>query len=307
MNTKLPEFKYRQFYQIEINTIEKVNKLLLTRHIENSFYFRGMSKYKYICTSTYYRYYLNQNPHLPWEHTDIGFGRKISLPVINQKAYVDLSFNILDKFEKELINLGITGLNLNSIIYLAQHYGLPTNLIDFTVDPKIALYFACEKAFEDDAVIYLFDIYSHIVKKAEYFASQKEFKFKNEDGSIMTKDEIFNYIIKRDTTITRNDSNNVTPSIKIEDLRFNKRIFNQKGVFIYNSSTIPFDSDIYRISTQRWFSNRRVFKINKNLKPLILKKLNDEFGINNSYIYPDHKDINIDKIKKAITQTLKIK
>ena len=305
MSTKLPEFGFRQFYQIEINTMEEVDKLLLSRDIEESFYFRGMSRYKYICTSTFYRDYLNKNPLLPWEDVDIGFGKKVSLPVIDQKTYVKSSFDILDKFEVELTNLGITDLSLNSIIYLAQHYGLPTNLIDFTVDPKIALYFACEKSFEDNGIIYLFDIYSHIVKKAEYFASQQQFNFQNKDGSVMTKDEIINFIITRDTTITRDDSCNVTPFIKIEDLKFNERIFNQKGVFIYNSSTIPFDSDIYRISNERWFSNRRIFKINKNLKPLILKKLNDKYNINKSYIYPNHKDINITKIREAINATLK--
>lgn len=304
MNIKLPEFEYRQFYQIKINTMEEVEKFLLSRKIEESFYFRGMSRYKYICTSTFYRDYLSKNIQLPWKDTDIGFGKKISLPIIDQKTYVKSSFDILDKFEGELIKLGITDLNQNSIIYLAQHYGLPTNLIDFTIDPKIALYFACEKAFEDNGIIYLFDIYSHIAKRANYFASQKQLIFQNEDGSIMTEAEIKDFIITRDTTITRNDSCNVTPFIRIEDLRFNKRIFHQKGVFVYHSSTIPFDSDIYKISNERFFSNRRVFKINKSLKPQILKTLNDKYEINQMYIYPDHKDINIPKIKEAINKTL---
>lgn len=41
------------------------------------------------------------------------------------------------------------------LLFLAQHYGLPTRLLDFTYNPMIALYFACENEPEKDGQIYV--------------------------------------------------------------------------------------------------------------------------------------------------------
>jgi len=41
------------------------------------------------------------------------------------------------------------------LLFLAQHYGLPTRLLDFTFNPMIALYFACESELEKDGKVYV--------------------------------------------------------------------------------------------------------------------------------------------------------
>ena len=41
------------------------------------------------------------------------------------------------------------------LLFLGQHYGLPTRLLDFTYNPMIALYFACESELEMDGRVYV--------------------------------------------------------------------------------------------------------------------------------------------------------
>lgn len=43
----------------------------------------------------------------------------------------------------------------NDFIAFAQHHGIPTNLLDISTSPLTALYFACEKDFENDGAVYI--------------------------------------------------------------------------------------------------------------------------------------------------------
>lgn len=44
--------------------------------------------------------------------------------------------------------------NDKEFLFLAQHYGLPTRLLDWTYNPLIALYFACCSKFDRNGVVY---------------------------------------------------------------------------------------------------------------------------------------------------------
>ena len=53
------------------------------------------------------------------------------------------------------------------LLFLAQHYGLPTRLLDFTYNPMIALYFACEGEPEMDGRVYVYSVDDMLILDAE--------------------------------------------------------------------------------------------------------------------------------------------
>lgn len=49
---------------------------------------------------------------------------------------------------------------LEWLVY-AQHFGVPTRLLDFTHNPLVALYFACSKEEEDDGTVWIFNLINY--------------------------------------------------------------------------------------------------------------------------------------------------
>ena len=61
---------------------------------------------------------------------------------------------------------------------------------------------------------------------------------------------------------------------------------------------------MYTISSETAYNYRKIFKINKSLKPIILDILDKEFGINKQFLYPYEKnDPNKSIIEKAVKAT----
>lgn len=84
------------------------------------------------------------------------------IPSIGRR-FKDGEESVLKQYEKEIFEdfkrkysmfTDVRPKNDKEFLFLAQHYGLPTRLLDWTYNPLIALYFACCSNFDKDGVVY---------------------------------------------------------------------------------------------------------------------------------------------------------
>lgn len=145
--------------------------------------------------------------------------------------------NLSEDTEQFLANEFITrkpdafaGLSEFDVLAKMQHYGLPTRLLDFSTNPLVALYFACENLFEkrgrilcnntflqNDSAKYIQAICSAVFREQfddNYFVDEYLC-----DGQLTLEKYLRNAYLNQETTVVR-------PKY------WNQRIANQAGVFM---------------------------------------------------------------------------
>ncbi|MEQ3307326.1 FRG domain-containing protein [Fusobacterium varium] len=175
--------------------------------------------------------------------------------------------------------------NLEKLV-LMQHYGIPTRLLDITINPLVALYFSCEGGENEDGAVYIFEEnYDTDLNFQEIIAS---FSFLKNNGTL----EDFRKILEKDKDIfeesiidTILNKNYILINPKLN----NDRIVAQQGLFLCCSnksiegkieSNNPIKKKAFPVEAARKII------VSKEYKKSILKEL-EFLGIKKSILFPE--------------------
>ncbi|MDF3196590.1 FRG domain-containing protein [Pseudomonas sp. 1928-m] len=143
-------------------------------------------------------------------------------------------------------------------LFLAQHYGLPTRLLDWSTNPLVALFFAAEKEDDKDGAIYM--VSRMVTDQYELF------DFRTADYTAERRKEPAGIFAIQPT---QGEVIFVRPKYK------DRRYQNQKSVF-----SCPRDP-----YTPLQLDGMRCIEFDKNLKPRLRERLK-KMGVSTSFIYP---------------------
>lgn len=205
-------------------------------------------------------------------------------------AFSQLEYNILKDFMAEACRF-VRDVPTNDIpawLEIAQHYGVPTRLLDFTENPLIALYFACSKHNDEDASVWIIDEYAYNKKLHNEVGLVQAAKSQDIVGQIVYKE-----IVNNDYLLHVGNSEYIQypwiykPLYREERMNLQSSIFMIWGAIRNDLKELIPESDFMKEQEASNADHGIICKIliPANKKEGILQQLN-LLGISEKFIYP---------------------
>lgn len=200
--------------------------------------------------------------------------------IIRKKDYSKYEERLLNEFEKYGLAYFSPNNHMEFLSY-AQHFGLPTRLLDFTYNPFIALFFALHKKEKEDPyykIIYC-DIKDCVTLKNDVNYTKHQIKnFESHQISPFEKMQRTSYT---NELMSRFRNFGLSDKIKIVTPNFtNQRIMMQEGLFM-----VPTTLDRTRHKEIIERNTNRIL-INKSIRKEVIQYL-DKIGFNSYKLMPD--------------------
>ncbi|MBG5918366.1 MULTISPECIES: FRG domain-containing protein [Providencia] len=204
-------------------------------------------------------------------------------------------------------------LNSNlSLILLAQHYGLPTRFIDWSLNPLIALYFAVEKAkpTDTDAAVFIYSPEANLTGMEFEYAFENTYKiieekFVNDCSDFVSLGKFESFKFKFFSTMSFYDIHHMNElekvlikiknenknEIKIKDLDLNLKNYDELTISHYSFDKRMSGQEClftYQDNIKSTFSPKNKKTIKKVIikKPYAIKAELIKLGIIESRVYP---------------------
>lgn len=170
-----------------------------------------------------------------------------------------------------------------------QHYGIPTRLVDVTIDPLYALYFAVENI--DDlshgkVLIYIAEGYEPESEQARVLSLLATLSELNLDNIILEYKRLYGISLSPQQTLAY-ISNPVFIKHSEKLKKYNERLHSQKGAFLICGNEIEQEEILSDLKSLDTISPSMVIRIPYEYKKLIKDELDLKYRINNVSIYPE--------------------
>ena len=199
--------------------------------------------------------------------------------------------------------------NIDNLIKL-QHYGCPTQLLDVTENPLIALYFASKGNKRNNGIVNVYAISdrqlkfknSSIIKDIAQLSSLgQKIEILRHNISSVSKDKVISMLNQAfgNSALTSSFNKDIFDSYFFVPQKNNARIIKQEGAFIINGL---FSSECEAEESVKKFKIATI-KIPSKQKKYILDELSN-LGINEITLFPDLENV-INEYKKELDVIIK--